>query len=175
MTVRPTVQLGDPFLRRVAAPVKHSARADLLALEGDLAETLADWKARTTYGRGIAAPQIGVSQRVVFLNFEGSQLLVNPRITAHSETEWEPWDACLSFSVEFFCRVRRWEWVEVSFTDVEGHTHQIHAGGELSELLQHEIDHLDGILATDRMTSPRTLCMRRVFERYHRDESPYRT
>jgi peptide deformylase len=144
------------------------------ALAADLADTLADWVQRTSYGRGIAAPQIGVPVRVVYLNFDGPELLVNPVITARSAETWEPWDACLSFSVEIFCRVRRATWVDVTYQSPGGASSTIRAEGELSELLQHEIDHLDGILAVDRMTSVDTLCMRSEFERRYRDGSPYR-
>jgi uncharacterized protein YndB with AHSA1/START domain len=69
---------------------------------------------RTGYGRGIAAPQIGVPVRVVYLDFAGPELLINPVITTRSAETWEPWDACLSFSVEIFCKVRRAAWVEVT-------------------------------------------------------------
>jgi peptide deformylase len=102
------------------------------------------------------------------------QILVNPVITAHSSATWELWDACLSFSVEFFCKVRRFTSVDVAYESLDGSQRRLQAGGELGELLQHEIDHLDGVLAVDRMTSIDTLCMRSEFERRHRSESPYR-
>jgi peptide deformylase len=170
MTVRPTLQLGDPRLR---APCT-AAPEDITALTTDLADTLADWVRRTGYGRGIAAPQIGVGVRVLYLTVDRPWVLVNPVITARAETTWEPWDACLSFSVEFFCRVRRATWIEIAYRSVAGERHTLRADGELGELLQHEIDHLDGILAVDRMTDATTLCMRSEFEHRYRDESPYR-
>ena len=83
-------------------------------------------------------------------------------------------DACLSFSLAFFCRVTRHTRVDVEYRDLDGHRLRLHAGDELAELLQHEIDHLDGILAVDRMASSRTMCMRSEFEARYRDDSPYR-
>ena len=80
----------------------------------------------------------------------------------------------VSFSVEFFCKVRRFTSVDVAYESLDGSQRRLQAGGELGELLQHEIDHLDGVLAVDRMTSIDTLCMRSEFERRHRSESPYR-
>ncbi|WP_405913601.1 peptide deformylase [Streptomyces sp. NBC_00963] len=174
MTVRETLQLGDPFLRTPAQPLTTPLSGRARALAADLDDTLADWVKRTGYGRGIAAPQIGAGVRMVHLRLDEPWTLVNPRITERSETTWEPWDACLSFSVEIFCRVRRHTWVTVDYRSPDGRVHTLRADGELSELLQHEIDHLDGCLAVDRMTDLSTLCMRTEFEARHRDESPYR-
>ncbi|MGQ4512747.1 peptide deformylase [Streptomyces sp. DW26H14] len=174
MAIRRTLQLGDPLLRTPAQPVTLPLSGEDRAVAGDLDDTLADWVARTGYGRGIAAPQIGAGVRMVHLRLDAPRTLVNPRITARSKTTWEPWDACLSFSVEIFCRVRRHTWVTVEYQSPDGVRHTVRADGELGELLQHEIDHLDGRLAVDRMTDVSTLCMRTEFEARHRDESPYR-
>ncbi|WP_407560070.1 peptide deformylase [Streptomyces sp. 184] len=173
MAVRSTLQLGDPALRMPAADVPEPGSPRTAATAADLADTLADWVARTGYGRGIAAPQIGVPSRLVHLHLDRPWTLVNPVITARSETTWEVWDACLSFSVQFFCKVRRPTWVDVTYLSPDGTRHDLRADGDLGELLQHEIDHLDGIMAVDRMTSATTLCMRSEFEHRHRDESPY--
>ncbi|GAA0557653.1 peptide deformylase [Actinomadura livida] len=174
MAVRPTVQLGDPLLRTPCAEIRDPGGAETAELVTDLADTLADWVRRTGYGRGIAAPQIGAPVRLVYLHLDRPWVLVNPAIVARSESTWEPWDACLSFSVEIFCKVRRSTWVDVTYTSPGGERHDLRADGELGELLQHEIDHLDGVVAVDRMTSVETLCMRSEFERRHRAESPYR-
>ena len=174
MAVRPTLQLGDPLPRTPCRKVGDTSGVDIRRLAQDLSDTLADWVARTGYGRGIAAPQIGEPVRVVYLTMGSPQLLVNPVITAHSSATWELWDACLSFSVAFFCRVRRFTSVDVAYESLDGSQRRLQASGELGELLQHEIDHLDGVLAVDRMTSIDTLCMRSEFERRHRSESPYR-
>ena len=100
--------------------------------------------------------------------------MVNPAIIERSEETVVVWDACLSF-LFVFCQVVRHREVSVRYQDLEGTWHELRAGADddLSELLQHEIDHLDGILAVDRMTSPRTLCSREEFEKRHRVESPY--
>jgi peptide deformylase len=174
MTVRPTLQLGHPLLRSPCREISDGGDPAIGTLAADLADTLADWVQRTSYGRGIAAPQIGVPVRVVYLNFDAPELLINPMITARSAETWEPWDACLSFAVEIFCKVRRAAWVDVTYQTPGGDHCTIRAEGELGELLQHEIDHLDGILAVDRMTSVSTMCMRSEFERRYRDDSPYR-
>jgi peptide deformylase len=173
MTIKPVLQLGDPLLRAPGQDVPDTDTPQLRRLAGDLSDTLADWVTRTGYGRGIAAPQIGAPARVIYLTLGSPQTLVNPVIT-HSATTWQVWDACLSFSVEIFCQVRRYTWVDVAYQAPDGRRHGIRADRDLGELLQHEIDHLDGVLAVDRMTSITTLCMRSEFERRYRGESPCR-
>lgn len=150
MPVQPTVRLGDPRLRGAASAVAKEDLPSVQALVADLADTLADWRSRTGYGRGIAAPQIGVGKRVVYVEVDEPWVLVNPRIVERSPETWEPWDGCLSFSLSFFCRVTRNAWVAVEYETPEGRQQTIRADGELGELLQHEIDHLDGILTLDR-------------------------
>lgn len=174
MPIRATVQMGDPRLRESCMPITDFTGSRWDRLVGDLADTLTDWKQRSTYGRGIAAPQVGEQVRLIYIAGSSPAVFVNPRIVAASAETWQPWDACLSFSLAFFCRVTRHKWVDVEYCDLAGHPLRLHAEGELAELLQHEIDHLDGILAVDRMASSRTMCMRSEFESHHRDDSPYR-
>ncbi|MFB7598699.1 peptide deformylase [Streptomyces sp. NPDC056160] len=175
MTIRETLQLGHPLLRAPTQEIPVPLDPAAAALITDLDDTLADWQRRTGYGRGIAAPQIGAGVRLVHCRLEQPWTLVNPRITARAESTWEVWDGCLSFSLQFFCTVRRHTWIEVDYQSPDGRHHTVRADGELGELLQHEIDHLDGYLAVDRMTDARSLCMRPEFELRHRDESPYRS
>ena len=172
MPVRPVLQLGDPLLRASATPVADPAAPEIAALVTDLRDTLRHWRETTTYGRGIAAPQIGEPRRVVFLNIDRPWPLINPEIVRASEQTMVVWDACLSFLAIFF-EVRRHCWVDVRYQDLDGRRHELRAEGELSELLQHEIDHLDGVLALDRLTDIRTMCTREEFERRYRSASPY--
>ena len=100
--------------------------------------------------------------------------MINPALVERSEETVVVWDACLSF-LFVFCRVVRHREVTVRYQDLQKAWHELEAGVEndLSELLQHEIDHLEGLLAVDRMISPRTLCSREEFEGRHRAGSPY--
>lgn len=178
MAVRKVLQLGDPGLRDIAKRVEDPAAPEIRALVEDLADTLAFWRKTTGYGRGIAAPQIGVNLRVIFLRLPGEEPwpLVNPEIVARSEEKIVVWDACLSF-LSIFMQVERHREITVRYQDLRGESHEIRAGEErnLSELLQHEIDHLDGILAVDRITDIRTMCTREEFEKRYRATSPYAT
>ena len=176
MAVRTVLQLGDPGLRKVAKPVENPAAPEIRALVQDLGDTLAHWRKATGYGRGIAAPQLGVSLRVIFLRLPGEEPwpIVNPTITKRSAEKIVVWDACLSF-LSIFMQVERHRDITVRYQDLSGEWHEIRAGEErnLSELLQHEIDHLDGILAVDRITDMKTMCTREEFEKRYRAASPY--
>jgi peptide deformylase len=176
MAVKPILQLGDPRLREIALPVGNPSAPEVAALVKDLADTLAHWRAATGYGRGIAAPQLGVRQRAIFLQLpeEKPWPLINPEILERSEEKIVVWDACLSF-LSIFMQVERNREITVRYQDMKGQSHELRAGDErnLSELLQHEIDHLDGILAVDRITDLKTLCTREEFEKRYRQNSPY--
>src|SRR5277367_906724 len=176
MAVRTVLQLGDPGLRESAKAVEDPSAREIRALVEDLADTLAHWKKTTGYGRAIAAPQIASGLRVIFLQLPGAQPwpFVNPEIVQRSEEKIVVWDACLSF-LSMFMQVERHREIVVRYQDLQGARHEIHAGAErdLSELLQHEIDHLDVILAVDRITDIRTMCTREEFEKRYRAASPY--
>ena len=176
MGVRTVLQLGDPRLREIAHRVENPAAPEIAALVTDLADTLAHWRSTTGYGRGIAAPQLGVSRRVIFLRLPGEDPwpLINPQIIERSQEKIVVWDACLSF-LSIFMQVERHREIAVRYQNLNGEEMEIRAGEDrnLSELLQHEIDHLDGILAIDRVVDMKTLCTREEFEKRYRDSSPY--
>lgn len=115
-------------------------------------------------------------QRVIFLKLPGVEPwpLINPEITAFSDERIIVWDACLSF-LSIFMQVERRRAVTVRYQNLEGEWLEFTATEErnLSELVQHEIDHLDGILAIDRVLDLKTICTREEFEKRYRDSSPY--
>lgn len=170
------IQLGDPLLRQKAVSVANPSSPEVRDLVRDLGDTLAHWRSETGYGRGIAAPQIGVLQRVVFLGLPGEEPwpFINPEIVRRSEEKIVVWDACLSF-LSIFMQVERHREITVRYQNLEGDFVEVEVGEErnLSELLQHEIDHLDGILAIDRVTDVKTIVTREEFEKRYREGSPY--
>ena len=177
MALREILQLGNPLLRQKAAPVADPSDPAVRDLAQDLSDTLAHWRRETGYGRGIAAPQIGVLQRVIFLRLPGENAwpMINPEIVWQSAEKVVVWDACLSF-LSIFMKVERARSIRVRYQDFAGMWREVEAGPEkdLAELLQHEIDHLDGILAVDRMVDVKTLVTREEFEKRYRDDSPYK-
>jgi len=167
MPGRQILQLGNPGLWQKSDGVVDVHSAETRDVVRDLSDTLAGFREATGYGRGIAAPQIGVLKRVVFIRMQPAGFcgaLINPEIAWSSEARIELWDDCFSFP-DLMVRVSRAAQVRVDYQDDRGLTQSIEAEGDLSELLQHEIDHLDGILAVQRAISPQAFATRSEWER----------
>lgn len=141
-------QLGDPILRSISERVTNVRHAAATLI--DLRDTL-HWFQRTNgFGRGISAVQIGDARRVIYLEFEGCPYcLINPELTAVSSNKFTLWDDCFSFP-NLLVKLERAESVKVGYVDETGAERTLSASAALSELLQHELDHLDGVLAIDR-------------------------
>ena len=145
MAVQRIRQLGDPVLRQISVPV-NPAHASF----DDLRDTLHQFQRDHGFGRGISAVQIGRPERLIYIEIEGaSYSLANPTFLLLSEAKFELWDDCFSFP-GLLVRVARRESCRLRHQDAEGAWRELEAQGPLSELLQHEMDHLDGILAIDR-------------------------
>jgi peptide deformylase len=161
MPERRVRELGDPVLLTPSTEIVAGS-PELRSIAADLADTLAAFRLRSGFGRGIAAPQIGVSKRVIFVRMQPTGfagVLANPRVTSASRERFELWDDCFSLP-NLMVRVSRAEHVRVEYEDENGQPRILSADGALSELLQHEIDHLDGVLALARATGPNPLATR---------------
>ncbi|MFG0316249.1 MAG: peptide deformylase, partial [Planctomycetota bacterium JB042] len=132
----------------------------------DLAATLAAFRAAHGFGRAIAAPQIGWSARCVALSLDGRSFRIHdPVITRRSRETVTLWDDCMSFP-DLLVRVERHTAVDVRYLDERGEVVDWSIERpDVAELLQHEIDHLDGVLAVDRATDRDALVDRVEFER----------
>ncbi len=162
MAVRRILQLGDPMLRLLSTAVLDSAAARETLT--DLRDTLHDFQARHGFGRGISAVQIGRPERVIYIEFEGvAYELVNPQWEYLSPEKFQLWDDCFSFP-NLLVHLDRSEHVRLRHAGG-----RIEATGALAELLQHEMDHLDGILATDRALPGNSLCTREEWTRQQAD------
>jgi len=161
------LQLGNPLLWRKSARVDDTKSSETGQLIRDLSETLTAFRDTTGYGRGISAPQIGALKRVIFIRMQPAGFvgpIINPEIVWASSSTMELWDDCFSFP-DLLVRVRRAAGIRVTYEDDRGSDHTLEAEGDLSELLQHEIDHLDGILAVQRAISPQAFATRTEWER----------
>lgn len=170
MPGREILQLGDPLLWQRSARVDDIASSAAQAIIGDLRDTLAGFRERTGFGRGIAAVQIGTLKRIIFIRMQPTGFagaLVNPKIIWSSPERMELWDDCFSFP-DLMVRVSRAVRIRVAYQDERGASHTVEAEGDLSELLQHEIDHLDGLLAVDRAVAPHALMTRAEWQRQFR-------
>ena len=170
MAKREILQLGNPALLEKCERVGEISSAATASLVRDLSDTLAGFREATGFGRGIAAPQIGVLKRVIFIRMQPTgftSALINPQIVWASGERIELWDDCFSFP-DLMVRVSRAMRVRVEYKDERGLEQTIEAEGDLSELLQHEIDHLDGVLAVERAISPQAFSTRAEWERHLR-------
>ena len=159
MSVKRIRLLGDPVLRTKCRVVRNCSSASTRKIVRDLRDTLADFRSRHRFGRGIAAPQIGAKVRIIYIQLDKLGPLINPRITKRSERKSALWDDCFSFP-DILVRVKRNRRIEVSYQDGAGARKKLRATGGLSELLQHEIDHLNGVLAIDRAISTKHVILR---------------
>jgi peptide deformylase len=159
------LQLGDPHLRQVSAPVADFSDRAFISNQRRLHATLAAFRRANGFGRAISAPQIGVSQRFIAMNLgAGPLVLINPEIVWTSPETFTMWDDCMSFP-SLLVRVRRYQSISVHFLDGHGNPQEwLRLDQATSELLQHEIDHLDGILAVDRALDRDSLVLRELFE-----------
>lgn len=166
MTVHRIRLLGDPVLRTRCEPiVKHGSTAVRIVID-DLRETLRDVQSRFGYGRAMAAPQIGAPVRIVYVEMDKPWALINPEIVDVGEEDFTVWDDCFSFP-NLLVRVSRAYRIRVRYEDVKGQTQHADLEGDRAELLQHEIDHLDGVLAVDRPHGLDPFCLREEWNRLH--------
>lgn len=156
--------VGDPRLRRAAAPVSRR-EPGLMDSVARLHATLARFRAEHGFGRAVSATQIGVGQRFIAFNLgEGPFTMFNPEITWRSGEKFTLWDDCMSFPF-LLVRVARDASIDVEFEDEAGRRQRWERlDRAMSELLQHEVDHLDGVLAIDRAVDRDAIVSREVFE-----------
>ncbi|MCX6833725.1 MAG: peptide deformylase [candidate division Zixibacteria bacterium] len=159
MAVREILLLGNPALYQPAEPVSQDELSDLKSVAEDLRDTLLDFRHRHGRGRAIAAPQIGVRKRLIYWDAGKPQVIVNPVLEDLSSETFELWDDCMSFP-DLLVRVVRHRRCSVRFQDLEWNETVWQLKDALSELVQHEYDHLDGILATQRAIDSRSFAVR---------------
>jgi peptide deformylase len=161
MSVRPVLRLGDPRLRQrsLELPEALFGGPELQALIEDLHDTMA---ARD--GAGLAAPQIGVPWRVVLYGISHNPrypeappipetLLINPRLQPEGTDTQLGWEGCLSVP-GLRGQVERWQRLRLSWRDAAGGAHAAVVEGFHARVVQHECDHLDGVLFPDRLHDP---------------------
>jgi peptide deformylase len=151
MALREILILPDKRLRLVSKPVKKIG-PETRALAEDMLETMYD-----APGVGLAAIQVGVAERVIVLDLakkdepKQPQVIINPELAWRSEERSTYEEGCLSIP-EFYEEVERPAQVRVKYLDIEGKEHEVDANGLLATVLQHEIDHLNGVLFIDHIS-----------------------
>jgi peptide deformylase len=157
--------LGDPRLRQISEPVRDLTDSVLKSEISRLMAVLEAFRAKNGFGRAIAAPQIGIAKRLIALNLgKGPFCVANPQITWKSRERFTLWDDCMSFPF-LLVRLSRHTSISVRYTDEEGvERNWEKLDRSTSELLQHETDHLDGVLAIDHAIDRDALVSRTTFE-----------
>jgi peptide deformylase len=151
MTIKPLIILPDPILRQVSAPIEQ-VDSDVLALADDMLETMYD-----APGIGLAAVQIGVPRRllVVDVSRDGEEktplVIINPEILTSSDERSTYEEGCLSIP-EYYAEVERPASITLRHVGRDGKQHELTADGLLATCLQHEIDHLNGVLFIDHIS-----------------------
>lgn len=147
------IEYPDPILRATAAPVEQ-IDAEIISLSEKLIATvqyysLTGFFSKAMLGRGLSAPQLGISKCVLVCGILGRiRVLINPQLIKQQGT-YSGYESCLSLPDHDPRQVRRPGFVELSYTDLDGHKNKIEAGGEYAAVLAHEIDHLNGKLYID--------------------------
>ena len=159
MAVLRIAKMGNPVLQRKAQPVADPTAPEVRQLAADMQETLEDIGAS-----GLAAPQVFVAKRVVVYRIIASRIppgsglvprpwtvMVNPVITPRAAEKTPVWERCLSIP-GLHGKVPRYMSIGIRYQDLEGRTHEHNAHSSWAALLEHECDHLDGVLYPMRMT-----------------------
>jgi len=152
--------LGDPRLRQVCAPVWEEELASLRTHVIGMADLILQFRAHYGAGRAIAAPQVGIMKRFVVMNIETPRVFYNPQFVEGSSEMMELWDDCMSFP-DLLVRLKRHRKITIQYRDEQWTQRSLQLQDDLAELLQHECDHLDGILAIERAIDEHALKWRR--------------
>jgi peptide deformylase len=148
MTIKPLIILPDPVLRQVSAPLEQVDDA-VRGLATDMLDTMYD-----APGIGLAAIQLGVPKRMLVIDLSKEdeekkpQVYINPEILHFSEERSTYEEGCLSIP-DYYAEVERPANITVKFVGIDGKEHTLEADGLLATCLQHEIDHLNGVLFID--------------------------
>lgn len=160
---------GNPVLRKKAVEVED-VDGDIHELVKDMLETM-----HAERGVGLAAEQVGRAERVFVVDIPAGSdvaddgqhenpdlemplVFINPKITGHTDDVQVGQEGCLSFP-EIFANVERWHEIDAEYIDLEGHPQTVHAKGLLARAIQHELDHLNGILLVDRMSHVKKIAL----------------
>lgn len=146
--------LGNPLLYQRSIDIMPEELPLIATWVRDLHEVMEDIRRKYSFGRGIAAPQLGIMKRLIYINIDSPKVFINPEIVDYSPGMFEVWDDCMCFP-NLLVRVLRHNNIRVRYLDETWQQKEESFEGDLSELFQHEYDHLEGILCTMRAIDSR--------------------
>ena len=153
--------LGDPRLYEISEPISKDELPQVLGWAQDLHEVMEAIRTKYGFGRAIAAPQLGIMKRLIYMNIDKPLIIINPKFTYLSDEKFELWDDCMSLPM-LFVKVKRHQKATLKFLDEHWQPQEWQLEGDLSELLQHEYDHLDGVLCTMRAIDDQSFKWRKL-------------
>ncbi|MFB0562397.1 MAG: peptide deformylase [Candidatus Lokiarchaeia archaeon] len=158
MPVKEILLLGNPRLYEVSEKIREEELEELKPVIEDLHDTLMDFREKYGAGRAIAVPQIGVMKRLIYMHITEPVVFINPTLEFVGDEMMEVWDDCMSFP-DLLVKVNRYRKCRIKYRDMNWEEKSMELEGDLSELLQHEYDHLDGILAVSRAIDGKSFCL----------------
>ena len=157
---REILLLGDPKLYEVCEDVKQEELEDLRPVFEDMFDTILGIRRDYGFGRAIAAPQIGVQKRLICMLTDKPYMIINPTLEFVGDEMMELMDDCMSFP-KLLVRVRRFRHCILRYLDEHWLPQEKRMDDDMAELIQHEYDHLDGILATMRAIDNKSFVMKK--------------
>lgn len=141
--------LGDPRLYETCEPVLQAELPLVNDWVADLDNVMKEVREKYNFGRAIAAPQLGIMKRLIYMKIDKPVVFINPELIELSDELFELWDDCMSFP-NLLVKVSRHKSLTIKYLDENWEPQVWNTEDSLAELLQHEYDHLDGILCTMR-------------------------
>lgn len=157
---REILLLGDPRLYEVSEEVRREELEQLRPVFTDMFDCIKGIRRDYGFGRAIAAPQIGVKKRLICILTDRPYMILNPSLEFVGDEMMEVMDDCMSFP-NLLVRVRRYRHCILRYRDENWQEQEMCMDDDMSELIQHEYDHLDGVLATMRAIDSRSFVMKR--------------
>ena len=156
---REILLLGNPKLYEVSEKIKREELEDLRPVFDDMFDCIRGIRRDYGFGRAIAAPQIGVQKRLICMLTDKPYVIINPTLEFVGDEMMELMDDCMSFP-KLLVRVRRYRHCILRYLDENWVLNEKQMDDDMSELIQHEYDHLDGILATMRAIDNKSFVMK---------------
>ena len=156
MQLENMLMLGDPGLHQVSEKITRAELSEVEKWSSGLISIILQVRSKYRFGRAVAAPQMGIFKRLVCLYIDEPITMINPELSNLSDEMIDLWDDCMCFP-NLLVRVKRHKRCTLKFHDLDWNQHTWELEDDMSELLQHEVDHLDGILATQKAVGERSL------------------
>jgi len=171
MSKKKILMLGNEILRKKSIPVDF-VKDPVEQYIQDLRDTLYHFQKEKKIGRAIAGPQIGYLKRIIYMETEKNKIImINPQIIKKSQETFEVWDSCFSADAAFFGKTLRHRVITIEYVNEHQEQRSEDFTDDLSELFQHETDHLEGILFIDHIIDNQII-MRSEWERLHQISVP---